>query len=75
MKKIVLGIALASFVIACKKIPQGGSLGRLKLEEGTERYSDDPQGTYHESSEKDSMTAEKDSTAIIKPSDSAKAQH
>ena len=44
MKKIVLGVALAAFLVSCKKPTEGGNLGRLKLEEGTERYSDDSQG-------------------------------
>ncbi len=40
MKKIVLGIALASFVISCKKIQAGSNKGVIKMEEGAERYSD-----------------------------------
>ncbi|UOE42289.1 OmpA family protein [Chryseobacterium suipulveris] len=40
MKKIVLGIALASFVISCKKIQAGSNKGVLRMDEGTERYSD-----------------------------------
>lgn len=47
MKKIVLGIAIASLVISCKKVSAGGNLGRLKLESGSERYSDDVQGGNH----------------------------
>ena len=48
MKKIVLGVALASFVVSCKKIQAGGNKGVLKMEEGAERYSDDVKGTYVE---------------------------
>lgn len=40
MKKIILGIALASFVISCKKIQAGSNKGVIKLEDGVERYSD-----------------------------------
>ncbi|MBP6378373.1 MAG: hypothetical protein KA289_03245 [Kaistella sp.] len=48
MKKIILGVALASLVISCKKIQAGGNKGVLKMEEGAERYSDDVKGTYVE---------------------------
>ncbi|MBU4538102.1 MAG: hypothetical protein L6264_05810 [Weeksellaceae bacterium] len=41
MKKIILGVALASLVISCKKIQAGSNKGVLKMEEGAERYSDD----------------------------------
>lgn len=41
MKKLILGVALASFVISCKKIQAGGNKGVLKAEEGVGRYSDD----------------------------------
>lgn len=47
MKKIFLGAAVALFVIGCQKPPEGGNLGRLKLEKGTERYSGDHQGDTH----------------------------
>lgn len=47
MKKIFLGAAVALFVIGCQKPPEGGNMGRLKLEPGTERYSDDHQGGTH----------------------------
>lgn len=40
MRKIILGIALASFVISCKKIQAGSNKGVIKLQEGAERYSD-----------------------------------
>ena len=40
MKKIVLGIALASFAISCKKIQAGSNKGVIKMEQGGERYSD-----------------------------------
>ena len=48
MKKIILGVALASLLIICKKIQAGGNKGVLKMEEGAERYSDDVKGTYVE---------------------------
>ena len=41
MKKLVLGVALASFVISCKKIQAGSNHGVLKMEEGAEHYRDD----------------------------------
>ena len=40
MKKIVLVVALASFVVSCKKIQAGSNKGVIKLEDGVERYSD-----------------------------------
>ncbi|MBW8360865.1 MAG: hypothetical protein K0M56_01615 [Kaistella sp.] len=45
MKKIILGVLLAGTVLSCKKVPEGGNLGVLKLEEGTERYSEDQPGS------------------------------
>ena len=40
MKKIILGIAVASFVVSCQKIQAGSNKGVIKMEEGAERYSD-----------------------------------
>lgn len=45
MKKLVICLAVAAVAIGCKKLPEGGNKGRLKLEEGTERYSDDVRGS------------------------------
>ena len=48
MKKKVICLAIATVAVSCKKVPQGGNRGTLKLEEGgVERYSDDPQGEAH----------------------------
>ena len=41
MKKIIVGVALASVVLSCQKIQEGGNKGNLKMEHGVERYSDD----------------------------------
>ena len=41
MKKLILGVALASLVISCKKVQAGGNLGVLKVEDGQDRYSED----------------------------------
>ena len=41
MKKIILGVALMSFAVSCKKIQAGSNKGVLKMEEGVERYNDD----------------------------------
>ena len=41
MKKIILGIALMSFAVSCKKIQPGSNKGVLKMEAGVERYNDD----------------------------------
>lgn len=40
MKKLILGIALASLAVSCKKIQEGGNPGVLKVEAGAERWSD-----------------------------------
>jgi len=47
MKKLVICLALATVAVSCKKIQAGGNKNTLKLEEGAERYSDDPQGEGH----------------------------
>ena len=41
MKKIILGIAIAGLAISCQKVQAVGNTGILKMENGTERYSDD----------------------------------
>ncbi|MGI9652501.1 hypothetical protein [Chryseobacterium sp. RLHN22] len=48
MKKLVLCLALATVAVSCKKIQAGGNKNIIKLEEGTERYSDDEQTSGHE---------------------------
>ena len=81
MKKIILGVALASLVISCKKIQAGGNKGVLKLDENTERYSDDeihgdgmPAATHHtEEVSKDSAKIT-DAHATAVKSDSAKVE-
>lgn len=40
MKKLVLGLAVASLVLSCKKVPEGGNKGVLKLKDGVEKYDD-----------------------------------
>lgn len=44
MRKLIICLALATVAVSCKKIQAGGNKNTLKLEEGVERYSDDPQG-------------------------------
>jgi len=41
MKKIILGVAVMSFVIGCQKVQPGSNKGVLKMEAGVERYNDD----------------------------------
>ena len=43
MKKVVLGLSLVALAPSCKKLPEGGNKGVLKLEEGVGRYTDDAQ--------------------------------
>ncbi len=91
MKKLVICLAIATVAVSCKKVPQGGSKGVLKLEEGTERYSDDHQGgeahATHEAAAEHKEEAAKpeavapktDSTAAAKPAEkkeeAPKAEH
>ncbi len=70
MKKFILVIAVAGVAISCKKIQAGGNLGRLKLEEGTERYSDIEIGSEESHHEKNAETAVSDS--LEKTIDTAK---
>ncbi|WP_426478768.1 hypothetical protein ACP3T3_04730 [Chryseobacterium sp. CBSDS_008] len=83
MKKLVICLAIATVAVSCKKVPQGGNKGTLKLEEGVERYSDDPQGGAHgheaaaEHKEEAPATPEAaapktDSTAAAKPAEAEK---
>jgi len=80
MKKLVICLALATVAVSCKKIQAGGNKNTLKLEEGIERYSDDPQGGAeahghgHEAAaeHKEEATAEKHGEEAPK-ADSAKA--
>ncbi|GAA5101446.1 hypothetical protein GCM10023210_41240 [Chryseobacterium ginsengisoli] len=85
MKKLVICLALATVAVSCKKIQAGGNKNTLKLEEGAERYSDDPQGEGHgheaAATHKEEATAEKheteapktDSAATAKPAEAEKA--
>ena len=36
MKKVVLGLSLVALATSCKKLPEGGNKGVLKLEEGVD---------------------------------------
>ncbi|TXF79098.1 hypothetical protein [Chryseobacterium sp.] len=63
MKKIILGVLLAGTVMSCKKIQPGGNLGALKLEEGTERYSEDQPGSANTVHAVPEAHADADSTA------------
>ena len=80
MKKLILGLAVAAFVMSCQKPPKGGNLGTLKLEEGTEHYFDDHQGAEAHSAEQkagDSAVvphATKPDSAAVKVKDSATAK-
>lgn len=88
MKKLIICLAIATVAISCKKIQAGGNKNIIKLEEGTERYSDDVQGGGeghghgHEATteHKQEAVAEKqeapkaDSVTATKPEE-AKAEH
>lgn len=51
MKKVLLGFAAAALVLSCKKVPEGGNKGVLKIEEDVERYDNHEtrgtDGTHH----------------------------
>lgn len=79
MKKLILGFSVAAMALSCQKLPEGGNHGALKLEEGTERYSDDVPGhSEHAAGHKEAAekheAVKTDSTAA-KPADSAKTEH
>ncbi|RMZ58318.1 hypothetical protein D1632_11865 [Chryseobacterium nematophagum] len=90
MRKLIICLAVASLAVSCKKIQAGGSKNNIKLEEGVERYSDDPQGVEghgHEATmehtegastdKKETPAPKADSTAAAKPTDTQKpkAEH
>jgi len=90
MRKLIICLAITTVAVSCKKIQAGGNKNIIKLEEGTERYSDDHQGGAeahghgHEAAaeHKEEATAEKhgaeapkkDSTAAVKPAEADKAK-
>ncbi len=51
MKNLLLGFATAALVLSCKKVPEGGNKGVLKMENGVERYDNHEtrgtDGTHH----------------------------
>lgn len=69
MKKLILGVALASFVISCKKVTAGGNVGVLKMEENADRYSEDEmkggQTEVKETAVKADSTVAKTDTATV----------
>ncbi|MET3036347.1 hypothetical protein ABXT08_09610 [Chryseobacterium sp. NRRL B-14859] len=85
MKKLIICLAIATVAVSCKKVAAGGNKNTLKLEEGIERYSDDPQGggeshgheaapEHKEEAVKPEAEAPKaDSTAAAKPAEADKA--
>lgn len=89
MKKLVICLALATVAVSCKKIQAGGNKNMIKMEEGTERYSDDPQGvseghgTAHEATpahaeptkEAHGTEAPKTDSTAAKKEEPAKAEH
>ena len=74
MKKIILGVALASLVVSCKKIQAGSNKGVIKMDEHTERYTDDvihgngmPAATHStEAAAKDSAKVEHTTDTAVK---------
>lgn len=89
MKKLVICLALATVAVSCKKIQAGGNKNIIKLEEGTERYSDDHQGgseahgTAHEATpahaeptkEAHETEAPKTDSTAAKKQEPVKAEH
>lgn len=61
MKKVILGVAIAGLALSCKKVQAGGNIGVLKMEAGTERYTDDVMS--EKAKEADAKTAEVGATA------------
>lgn len=83
MKKIVWAIAGLTFIVSCQKPPKGGNLGRLKLDEKVERYSEDHQSAEdhhaisenHDAEKESQKVTKKDSSAIHIVKDSVKSEH
>ena len=78
MKKLVICLAIATVAVSCKKVSAGGNKNTLKLEEGVERYSDDPQGEAHgheagAAEHKEEAAPKTDSTAAAKPAEAKEA--
>ncbi len=82
MRKLIICLAIATVAVSCKKVAEGGNKNTLKLEEGVERYSDDPQGEAHghevAAGHKEETAAKPeapktDSTAAEKPAEAEKA--
>ncbi len=44
MKKLILGLAVVSMAVACKKVPDGTNKGVIKMDHSAESYRDDHQG-------------------------------
>jgi Ni/Co efflux regulator RcnB len=63
MKKLIICLAVATVAVSCKKIQAGGNKNTLKLEEGMERYSDDPQGEAHGHSHEAAAEHKEEATA------------
>ncbi|WP_299179017.1 hypothetical protein [uncultured Chryseobacterium sp.] len=86
MRKLIICLAVATVAVSCKKVPDGGNKGTLKLEEGVERYSDDEQtsgdqdklseyrGDMHNAGSSMSDSAATKHTEEVKPAESAKAE-
>lgn len=83
MRKLIICLAIATVAVSCKKIQAGGNKSVLKMEEGTERYSDDKQvgleGQSHDAAPKHGEEAKagheaapKSDSASAKKADSAK---
>lgn len=58
MKKIILLAAAATLVMSCKKVPNGGNKGAIKIVDGVERYTDDQHRTVIEAKAPAAMPAE-----------------
>ncbi|ATN05450.1 hypothetical protein CRN76_08570 [Chryseobacterium indologenes] len=68
MKKLVICLAIATVAVSCKKVPEGGNKAVIKLEDGVERYSDDPQGGAEAHGNGHEAAADhKEEAAAVKP--------
>ncbi len=73
MKKVILVIAIAGFAVSCKKVPQGGNKGVLKMEGDVHRYSDDEMKDGHSATHEeqevvisDSLKKTTDTVKVVK---------
>lgn len=65
MKKLVMVLAAAAFVVSCKKVAAGGNQGVLRMEEDGERYDTHETRAAQPEAERTEVAVVTDSTAAL----------